>query len=661
MQKPELLLPAGSTEAFYAALDGGADAIYLGLQDFNARKGAHNFTINQLPLLLKLAHNQNTKIYITLNTVIKNTELANLIILLSQLNNFPPDAIIIQDWGLFYLAKKYFPNLHIHASTQMAFHNSAGANFAAQQGIERVILARELTFKELYAIRSRTKTELELFVHGALCYSFSGMCLFSSYLGGQSANRGACKQPCRRMFKDNKKKHFLFSLKDNELIEYVPDLIKLGITSLKIEGRMKSADYVYTIARAYRMALDNPERVKEAKEILSKDLGREKTSYFMGGKLNNALTESPNTGLYIGDITLCEKNEFSFELKRDIDFNTIRRLRIVSPDGKLQQSLKVRDAKKEGQIISIPSLELEIKPGYKVFVLGFDTKKFPSRLTINEDKNIRGWNKKQALQKSRPLNQKKTSGKPCLYFRIDDPVWLKKIRLENIDKLILNFSLKSWQEINLDSPFLKKNKQKMIAALPGFISEENWPDYQKLTKNLVQQGLNNFQINHISQRTLIPKNCNCIASEYMYTFNDASIAQLNNMGISQHIFPFENDLENLISGEDRLGIVPLHFTPQLFYSRMPAKVFNEEGAFKDDNELQFRIVKKAGTTITIPTKPVSLFQNKPQLTKNGFRNFLIDVSYTHPSQNTFKTLIKRYYQSEQFQPSTSFNFKKGLS
>lgn len=659
MFKPELLLPAGTVESFYAALEGGADAIFLGLQDFNARKRARNFSIHQLPTLISLAHKQNTKLYITLNTVIKNNELADLYVLLAQLEQTNIDAIIIQDWGVFHLAKKYFPKLTVHASTQMAFHNAPGANFASKAGIERVILARELTLKELTNIKKRSKVELELFVHGALCYSFSGMCLFSSYLGGMSANRGACKQPCRRMFTDNNDKHYLFSLKDNELINYIPELAKMGVASLKIEGRMKSADYVYTIAKAYRMVLDDHSKLAQAKELLKQDIGREKTSYFMGGKVNDAITDLPNTGLFTGKVLSIDNDRFTFESK--VNPNDVKRVRIVSPDGNYQETLKVKDKDIVEGVVTANRNGLDFKTGYHVFVIGFEGQSFPNKLPNAKTKPVRAPHIKEAAQKVQNLLKPFKSRRPILFFRVDSLAWLRKIHLDKIDQLILNLPLKEWENLPLTSPFLAKNKARLIAELPKFISEENCETYKKLCLKLYNDGISKFMINHISQLEIIPRQAVKYSSEYVYAFNDAAVAQLKRFQINAHVYPQETDFENLYLGKDRSGIIALHFTPQLFYSRMPVKTKNEEGKFKDDTNINYQVVQKSGITYTLPQKPVSIFQNKQELLKRGFSQFLIDVSFTAPSQNTFKTLIKRFYKGEQMQPSTSFNYKKGLS
>lgn len=657
--KPELLLPAGNVEAFYAAIEGGADAVYLGLDDFNARKRAQNFTMQQLPILLNIAHKKNVKVFVTLNTVIKNEELPKLYQVLAQLNQVKANAVIIQDWGVFHLIQKYFPKLEIHASTQMAFHNSIGANFGQKIGLHRIILARELTKNELTLIRKNTRIELELFAHGALCYSFSGMCLFSSYLGGMSANRGACKQPCRRLFDDNQTKHYVFSLKDNELIEFVPELSDLGINSLKIEGRMKSADYVYNIARAYRMVIDNPKNLQQAKEILEFDIGREKTSYFMGGDVSNAITEMPNTGFFVGTVQKVLENEFHFASK--IPHNNIHRIRICSPGGDKQVNLKVKDVKNVEGLVSVQSNQPQVCKGDLVYVTGFKNKKFPYKLPQIGNTMPKTPNYGEAQKKTLHLVKPTKTPRPQLYFRIDSLAWLRKIRLEDIDFLILNIPLKEWDSIPLESKFMIMNRDKLILEFPKFIKEENGNTYKTQAQRQAKRGIRKFMVSHISQKDLVPSQSVFFTNENVYTFNDAAVAQMKQWGASAHVYPLENDIDNLVAGVDRSGIVPLYFTPQLFYSRMPVKTLNKEGRFFDDTNIGFCTAKREGMTITLPQKPVSILQNKQELMQKGFKRFLIDVSFGSPSQNTFKTLVKRYYKGEQLQPSTSFNFKKGLS
>ncbi|HPE37838.1 MAG TPA: peptidase U32 family protein, partial [Spirochaetales bacterium] len=241
----ELLAPAGNPEALDAAIGEGADAVYLGLKTFNARLRTSNFAYSQFEAATEALHKAGKKLYVTVNTVFEQREADRMYQLLQYLERVGPDGVIVQDLGVVKMARDHFPALRLHASTQMNVGSAAGVNFLSRHGFKRVVLSRELSLDEMRDVRSSTAMELETFVHGALCVSASGVCLFSSYLGGRSANRGACTQACRRMFRsEDDQDGYFFSPDDLQLVEKVPDLVEAGITSFKIEGRMKSAEYV---------------------------------------------------------------------------------------------------------------------------------------------------------------------------------------------------------------------------------------------------------------------------------------------------------------------------------------------------------------------------------------------------------------------------------
>jgi U32 family peptidase len=277
-QKTELLAPAGTIEAGITALNYGADAVYTGLSKFNARERGKNLSFDDVSKLIEYAHGKNKKVYITLNTLIKENELADIADLLAQLAVIRPDAVIVQDLGVAGMIREFFPAIPIHGSTQMGIHNSAGLEFAKSMGISRVILERQVTFEEINHMKAESDMELEIFIHGALCCSRSGACLFSSWHGGWSGNRGKCKQPCRRRYFSDRGNGFFFSPGDLSSIDQISELKTMGISSLKIEGRLRKSDYVKAVVSAYRMALDadegDGEKLAEAKNILNGAIGR---------------------------------------------------------------------------------------------------------------------------------------------------------------------------------------------------------------------------------------------------------------------------------------------------------------------------------------------------------------------------------------------------
>ncbi len=252
----EVLAPAGGWEALEAAVRAGADAVYLGGQAFGARANAKNFTREELARAVEYCHQRGVRVHVTVNTLLKNPELAPALEVVEYLCTLPVDAVLVQDMGLLALLRQRAPELPLHASTQMSLHSPAGVRLAEELGMARVVLARELSLKEIAAIRAGTEVELEAFVHGALCMSVSGQCLLSAALGGRSGNRGQCAQPCRLAFAAPGGTGHDLSLKDLSFVEGLPRLAEAGVCSAKIEGRMKRPEYVAAAAAACRLAAD---------------------------------------------------------------------------------------------------------------------------------------------------------------------------------------------------------------------------------------------------------------------------------------------------------------------------------------------------------------------------------------------------------------------
>lgn len=261
---PELLAPAGSPMALRAAVEGGADAVYLGLPAFNARIHAENFTNESLRESVKLAHAYGTRVYVTLNTAVCDRELSDFLRAAEEAYLCGADALIVADLGAASLLRRRVP-LELHASTQMAGHHADAARLLAAHGFSRMVCAREMSREELRLLLRDSPIETEVFVHGALCVSHSGQCLFSSLVGGRSGNRGACAQPCRLPYRTPKGcTEYPLSLKDLSLARHVPELIEMGVASLKIEGRMKSPEYVRDVTRVFRRLLDEGRGADEA-------------------------------------------------------------------------------------------------------------------------------------------------------------------------------------------------------------------------------------------------------------------------------------------------------------------------------------------------------------------------------------------------------------
>lgn len=244
MNKLEVLAPAGSMESLYAAINKGADAVYLGGNKFSARAYASNFDNENMQKAIDYAHSYGVKIYVTINTILKENEIEEAVRYVGYLYEIGADALIIQDLGLFKRIKEEYPDLELHASTQMTIHNGEAAIYFKEKGFHRVVLSREMTIDEIKYISTDLMIETEMFVHGAICVSYSGQCLMSSIIGGRSGNRGRCAQPCRMEYtlkgeKSGEQKGHLLSPKDMCTIDDIKDIVESGTHSLKIEGRMK--------------------------------------------------------------------------------------------------------------------------------------------------------------------------------------------------------------------------------------------------------------------------------------------------------------------------------------------------------------------------------------------------------------------------------------
>ncbi len=314
----EILAPAGSQSQLDAAIAAGANAVYLGMQSFSARAGAKNFSEEELEAAILRCHKAGVRVYVAINTLIKDSEIEEAISLIDRIYMMGTDALIIQDFGILKIVKDRYQGMEIHASTQMSIHNEDGCLFAKENGIKRVILARELPLDEIRAMSS-LGIDTEIFIHGAICISYSGQCQFSINKGPRSANRGSCAQPCRQpysLYENGKfiKKGHLISPKERSLLSRIDEVKKAGVSSLKIEGRLRNQYYVYEVIRQYSNALQGKSKsLDRIAQIFNRDGFTD--SYIDGSaNLNMITTESgSNSGIYLGKIKNGE-----IDLKQDI-------------------------------------------------------------------------------------------------------------------------------------------------------------------------------------------------------------------------------------------------------------------------------------------------------------------------------------------------------
>jgi putative protease len=316
MKTIELLAPVGSMDHLKVAINAGASSIYLSGKNYGARKFAENFTLDEIHEAVKLAHLHNVRVYVTVNTLIKESELESVLKYLNELYAIGVDAILVQDLGLIELINKYLPKLKIHASTQLTCENQRKIDYLESKNVKRVVLPREMRKEEIEKLK--TNMELEIFAHGALCYSYSGQCLMSSFKGGRSGNRGTCAQPCRQLYRLDDKKDYFLSPKDLCLYDELKEISELNIKCIKIEGRMRSKEYLAVVVSEYRKALN---RLKSNKTTRTENLNLVFNRGFTKGQFKNTYQRSirpGHLGLKIGKVIKTKSSQIAIRIDDNI-------------------------------------------------------------------------------------------------------------------------------------------------------------------------------------------------------------------------------------------------------------------------------------------------------------------------------------------------------
>ena len=368
--KPELLAPAGNFEKLQIAIHYGADAVYLAGKNFSLRNFSGNFTDNELFDAITYAHLHHTKVYLACNIYSRTHEQKDIQAFLSQAGQIKPDAIILSDPGIIRLAQEMIPQIDIHLSTQANTTNASSANFWHDLGIKRVNLARELSLEEINAFKNETSIETEIFVHGAMCVSYSGRCLLSSFLSKRDSNRGLCSHPCRWKYSvveelrpneyhslmEDERGSYIFNSKDLCMIEHIPDLINTGVTSFKIEGRMKGINYLASVVKTYRDAIDayveNPEHYKTEPDWMDELFHVFHRDYCTGFFFENPDEQQPNyknihhgkIHSFIGKILAVKtEDQYSIGIRNKLCKNDV--IEVVSPGSppKISRVLDLKD------------------------------------------------------------------------------------------------------------------------------------------------------------------------------------------------------------------------------------------------------------------------------------------------------------------------------
>jgi len=600
----ELLAPAGSTAAFEAALAEGADAVYVGTPAFSARAMAREPSWDEIGAMILTAREQGRKLYLAMNSLVKEEELGRVVETLSITARLAPDALIVQDLGLLHLARHYFPELVLHASTLMSVHNSAAAEYLSGLGCARVVLARELTLEEIRAIGQRSGAELEVFVHGAMCFSYSGLCLFSSLHGGRSSLRGRCVQPCRRRYtwqkgRGGKAKKgrggYLFSMNDLSGIALLPRLRAAGVISLKVEGRLRSVAYVRRTIRAYRLVLDSMDRpeaeqrqaLQEAEALLDEAMGRRRSSgYFLSTRPPDAVTPgiSGNTGIMLGRVERLEKRGRSSILRLRLRQPLTRgeRLRLHDETSGERYAFTLRRLETGGRPVERARAGQKVGVVMPVLIQGrgrFSGHLFRVDVGSREERRShRTGTKRKGTTTARPDRKRvqgildglawqgkvgETAGQWGDHRSIGPGKgrrsahwWLRIRSLRNItgrlpvrpDRILLSLSRDNMAVLEEWSGRVRNRAPRLVWCLPPVIQEGELAWFKKKIAWLRSLGFTGYQLGHISQIELFRDQDQDLKLYGDYTLNllnSAGLAACRAQGLSGVLFSLETDRPGL--------------------------------------------------------------------------------------------------------------------
>lgn len=691
---PELLAPAGTVPAFEAALDAGADAVYLGVPAFNARALARDFSFAELAAMIDFAHERGRRVHPAMNSLVKEGELPQALAALERVAAMEPDALIVQDPALARAARRRFPELPLHASTLMTAHNSLGVRFLAGRGFRRVVLGRELSLAEIGRIAETARAagvELEVFIHGAMCFCYSGLCRFSSLHGGKSSLRGQCVQPCRRRYQwvvdgkagGGKNGGYLFSMNDLDGLGQVAALAELGVACLKIEGRLKSVAYVRAVTRAYRLALDalsadearRAEMLREARAFLAESMGRRSASgFFAPGAASGPALISPGqsgaSGAPVGTLIGWDKRQgrgganppgLLVRLTADIRQGDRLRLHEETSDARIAFTLRDFQVKgracrtaRAGETVSIrvggPDFAAWRTPHsgrlsggiYRVDVSGRQERVGPelARLIarLQADPQIA-----RPLLSSEPDDTSRQAGRGKAKRR-EIRWWLRVASLQDL-RLRPPFRVARWlvdlTRDNLDQALTARRSAReapLIWVLPAIIPEERITWYAEALARLREAGYISFQLGQAAQLELFAgrDNLELFGDASMNPLNHETLAALFALGFRGLQFSLESDRETLASAlaaiGPKAGAVGLYGfgRPALFTARAESPHFKGRHALESPRGERY-VVRKREQGLTVhPQLPFSLLAHAGELAELGLGYLVIDLCGGHP-------------------------------
>ncbi len=687
MSKLELMSPAGSLESIYAAARAGADAVYFGGGDFNARRNAKNLSNEELVTAIKYLKVRNKHSYITVNTLLTDRELKNLIPFLRVLNEAGASAVIVQDLAVASIIKKAFPDMPIHASTQLTVHNLDGALAMKELGFSRVVLSRELPFEEIKYITENCGIETEIFCHGALCMCYSGQCYFSALVGGRSGNRGLCAQPCRMTYSyENGAVGAHLSLKDLCLAKYIRDIKAAGVSCVKIEGRMKRPEYTAYVTNVYRRLIDEnrgpTQRESENLKILfSRDgftdgfFTGNKGGHMFGSKDNDIQSKELKEIykeaqiLYTGDEAPCVSVDFVFTAKEN------ERMRLAaSAGGNLYECFGGTAERANFRPTTADDIKNSLrKTGGTIFA--------PGEIEINMDEGLKiplsviNSMRRQCLD---ALTAQRKSGAPRRelewhfgYERLNTREAPQYIYSFTSNDQITKEALKSRPAYiyiplleyckNLEGyAALQKAGQKIGVVLPRIIFDSEMPKVRKMLEEAEKNGANAAVCTNVGHPHLLKDTGFEIHGDFgLNVFNSQTMKQFKSMGVMCQTLSFElnfpqiRDISKCVESQIIVyGRLPLMVTESCMIKNRTGSCSCEKGRcyLKDKTGRMFPVVREEGCRNTIYNSDVLYYADKQNLYRNLGLSYA-RLNFTVESPSECSEIIRAYTENTGYMPN----------
>ena len=678
----ELLAPAGSMEALRAAVQNGANAVYLGCGSFNARQGAQNFTPQSLAEAVKYCHIRGVQVHLTLNTLASDKEMKDVSALIRHAAECGVDAFIVQDLGIVQLCRQIAPSVALHGSTQMSIHSLPGVLLCAAWGMQRVVLSRELSKEDIAYICENSPIEIEVFAHGALCMCYSGQCYLSAAIGGRSGNRGRCAQPCRQSYGYGRwENKFPLSLKDNCLVDYLKELEEMGVASLKLEGRMKRAEYVATVTSVYRKAIDEGVVTRTMKDQLMTAFNRDgfTDGYYLkelGPQMFGVRGDEKEDKKWLQEVR--QSYEGVENPLVDISFRAVvsvngSSLTVTDPEGRICRvegpmpelarnvplepaALAQRLAKTGGTPYRCVEVRTQVEPGLTMSAAAINAMR---RDVLNQLTALRGRHDSQPLAKGiRFQDVTGPRGMPGLSVQVTSEEQLTE-KLLKLETVMLYVPLHILAE-DLELAKLLAKRGKVAAVLPRIVHEKEMTKLKANLLNLKEAGITDVLVGNLGLLVTAGElGFNLHGDFGLNVYNSGAVSMAKKLGLASATLSFEMTMPQI---RDVSKAVPCEL---LVYGRMPLMVMENclihnkagecnchQGSIKltDKTGAEFPVIKDGNScrSVLLNSKKLSWLDRQEDLSHLGI--WATRLYFTTENPREVDRILGDYVHPNPFDP-----------